>query len=99
MSMMDRLIREEARLIILRALDEQADRRLNSELLRLALESFGITKTREWVHEELRWLADLGAVAVVEAGTVRVASLTSKGADHVARRIVIEGVKRPSPEA
>lgn len=97
---MDRILREEARLVLLRALEEQPDGRLNSELLRQTLELYGITKSREWVHDELNWLGQMGAVSVVVAGSVRVASLTSKGADHVARRVVIEGVKRPSrPEA
>ena len=96
----DRIIREEARLVILRALEEQPDGRLNSALLQTTLESYGITKSRDWVHDELNWLAGMGAVALVSAGTVRVASLTAKGADHVGRRLVIEGVKRPSrPEA
>lgn len=89
-------LRAEARLILLRALEEQSDGRLNSELLRLALESYGITKSRDWVHDELNWLAEMGAVTVVVAGSVRVASLTAKGSDHVLRRVVIEGVKRPS---
>ncbi|SIP95859.1 hypothetical protein [Bosea sp. TND4EK4] len=93
---MDRIIREEARLVLLRALDEQPDGRLNSELLRQTLELYGITKSREWVHDELNWLGGMGAVSVLTAGTVRVASLTAKGADHVGRRLVIEGVKRPS---
>lgn len=95
---MDKIIREEARLIVLRALDEQADGRLNSELLRVTLEQFGITKSRDWVHDELNWLQEMGAVAVIVAGTVRVAALTNKGSDHVQRRVVIEGVKRPSRE-
>lgn len=95
---MDKIIREEARLIILRALDEQSDGRLNSELLRVTLEQFGITKSRDWVHDELNWLQEMGAVAVIVAGTVRVAALTNKGSDHVQRRVVIEGVKRPSRE-
>jgi hypothetical protein len=98
--MMDRLIREEARLVILRALEEQPDGRLNSELLRLTLESYGITKSRDWVHDELAWLRDMGTVTVLVAGTVRVASITAKGADHVGRRTIVEGIKRPSrPEA
>lgn len=92
----DRLVREEARLILLRALEEQPDGRLNSELLRLSLESYGITKSRDWVHDELNWLSGMGAVTVIVAGSVRVASLTDKGSDHVLRRTVIEGVKRPS---
>lgn len=97
---MDRIIREDARLIILKALVEQPDGRLNSDLLRETLSTFGISKSRDWVHDELRHLSELGAVKVHEIGTVRVAQITAKGGDHVARRIVIEGVKRPSmPEA
>jgi hypothetical protein len=94
---MDRIIRSEARLVILRELDSQPDGRLNSALLVAVLETFGITRSRDWLHEELRWLAEIGAVRVIEAGTVRVAEILAKGRDHVERRIVIEGVKRPSP--
>jgi len=96
---MDMIIRQDARLILLRALSEQADHRLNSELLRQTLESFGITRTRDWVHDELRWLADMRCVTVTDAGSVRVAALTLRGRDHVERRAVVEGVKRPGPEA
>lgn len=94
---MDRIIREDARLIILKALHEQSDGRLNSDLLRETLVAFGISKSRDWVHDELRHLADLGAVRVHEIGTVRVAEILGKGFEHVRRRIVIEGIKRPSP--
>ena len=96
MSGMDTIVREEARLIVLRTLAGESDQRLNSELLRRALEAFGISRTREWVHGELRHLEQLGAVTVVSAGTVLVAGLTSRGEDHVARRAVLDGVKRPS---
>jgi hypothetical protein len=97
---LDRIIREEARLILLKALAEQINGCLNSELLRRSLELFGITKTRAWVHDELAYLADMGAVRVVDAGTVRVATLTEKGQQHLDRVIAIDGVKRPSrPEA
>ncbi len=96
MSKMETIIREEARLIILRALEEQPDRRLNSSLLQMTLEGFAITKSRDWVHEELRWLKEIGAVTVEEVSSVRIATLTQKGSDHVTRHQVIEGVKRPS---
>lgn len=97
---LDLKIRQEARLVILRDLDAQPDGRLNSSLLVTVLEAYGITRSRDWVHDELRWLSEIGAVRVIDAGTVRVAELLAKGRDHVERRIVIEGVKRPSaPEA
>ncbi|MGD9769475.1 MAG: hypothetical protein AB7U62_17710 [Pseudolabrys sp.] len=93
---MDSIIRADARLIVLRTLAEQLDGRLNSELLRAALESFGIQRTRAWVHDELFYLEQMGAVAVTEAGSVRVATLLNKGQQHLDRQLVIEGVKRPS---
>ncbi|MBY6244121.1 hypothetical protein [Methylosinus sp. Sm6] len=97
---MDGVIREHARLIILRDLAEQPDRRWNSEALREDLEMrWAITRTRDWVHEELRFLEDMGAVARVKQASVQIASLTQKGLDHVEGRVVITGVKRPSPGA
>ncbi len=99
MSMSD-VIREHARLIILRDLAEQTDGRWNSEALREDLElRWAINRPREWVHEELRWLEMMGAVTLVATGSVLIAAITQKGLDHVERRIRIEGVKRPSPES
>lgn len=93
---MDRIIREEARLIILRALRDEPDQRLNTELLRRSLEQWGITRSREWVAGEVRHLEQIGAVTVAEAGSVLIASLARRGEDHVERRLVLDGVKRPS---
>lgn len=93
---MDKIIREESRLVILKALAEEPDRRLNSELLRRSLDAFGITRTRDWVHGEMRFLEQIGAIRVVEAGSVLVGELTRRGDDHVERRTVLDGVKRPS---
>lgn len=91
------IIREEARLIMLRELAKQASYSLNESLLQSTLETFGITKPRDWVREELRRMEDLGAVALSIAGSVMVATATPKGLDHVELRLVIEGIKRPSP--
>lgn len=91
-----RLIRQEARLIILQALAEQTNETLPSSLLVPALEMFGIFKERSWVHDELAWLEDAGAVTIIPSGTVKIATLNEKGRRHLDRHIVIEGVKRPS---
>jgi hypothetical protein len=97
MTDMDQIIREDARLIVLKALSEQTDERLNSSVLLEIIETYGwIRKTREWLHGELDWLAEMGAVKLTSAGSVKIATLTEKGAHHLERRIVIEGVKRPS---
>jgi len=91
--------REHARLIILRDLEEQSDRRLNSAMLQENLSlRWAINKTREWVHEELRFLAEMGGVTLLESASVLIATLTQKGLDHLEERVVITGVKRPSPK-
>lgn len=93
---MQELIQRDARLIMLRALAGEVNETLNSGVLDVQLRQFGVMQDRAWIHDELRWLAARGAVTLVEAGTVLVASLTEKGARHLRREIAIEGVKRPS---
>lgn len=94
----DRKMREDARLIILKALAEmQPDETLHSGYLQEAIATYGgIRKDREWVHDELSWLADRDAITVRRPGSVMIATLTEKGHRHLSREIVIEGVKRPS---
>jgi hypothetical protein len=94
---MREIIEREARLVILKELREQPNGSLNSALLQSTLEAFGIARSRDWVHYQLAALAEIGAVTTTDAGTVRVASITARGLDHVERRIVLESVKRPSP--
>jgi repressor of nif and glnA expression len=93
---MDTLIREDARLIMLKAISEQVDERLHSGYLAEELLRFGIDRPRDWVHSELDWMAEIGAVKLTKPGSVVVAMLTEKGARHLRRAIVIEGIKRPS---
>lgn len=94
---MSDIMREHARLIALRFLSEEPSGRANSATIQDEMaERWGITRSRDWVHAELRWLADVGAITVTEAGSVLVVALTARGIDHVERRIVIDGVKRPS---
>lgn len=90
---------EDARLVILRELARQTDGRLNDTILTAALDNFGHRRSRDWVRTQIGKLSELGAVTTVEAGTVRIASITRAGLDHVERRSVIDGVARPSPEA
>lgn len=92
-----RLIREQARLIVLKALAaEQNDETLNSDLIMPHLRRFGIRREREWLHGELDWLARMGAITLLTAGSIKVATLTEKGHQHLEREIAIEGIKRPS---
>lgn len=89
-------VRPDARLIILKALAAQTDERLHSGFIAEELIRFGIDRPREWIHGELDWLEQMGAVTLIRPGSVVVATLTEKGARHLRRAIVIEGVKRPS---
>lgn len=95
---MDRKMREDARLIVLKALAEmQPDETLHSGFLQEAIATYGgMRKDREWVHDELNWLADRGAITIRRPGSVIIATLTEKGHRHLNREIVIEGVRRPS---
>ena len=87
----------DARLVILRALADQTDGRLNETLLAATLETFGHRRSRDWVRTQMRALEDLGAVRLIAAGTdFLIAELTASGQDHVDRRTIIEGVARPS---
>ncbi|MBL4785100.1 MAG: hypothetical protein JKY49_06700 [Cohaesibacteraceae bacterium] len=92
-------INEDVRLVILRALYDQTDYKLNSAMIGLVLEGFGHTCSRDYIHNQLNWLScDTGAIVVEEISSVRIAKLTSIGRDHVERRRVLPGVERPSPE-
>ena len=93
---MAQLMREQARLIVLRALAKQEDETLNSDLILPELTLFGIRKDRVWLHQEMRWLADMGTITLIEAGTILVATLTERGGRHLRREIAIEGIQRPS---
>ena len=69
-------IREDARLIILKELGKQVDERLHSGHLSTAILAYGgIDRPREWVHGELDWLAEIGAVTLTKPGSVVIATL------------------------
>lgn len=88
----------EARLILLKELAAQTDYRLNDSILTSVLTTYGINKGRAYVRNQLNWLqGTAGAVRLVPAGTATIAELLEPGLDHVERRLVLEGVKRPSP--
>ncbi|MEN5278712.1 hypothetical protein ABE527_17420 [Brucella sp. TWI432] len=89
-------IREEARLIILKALAEQTNESLSSSLIEQVLARFAIHQDRPWIHQQLEYLRNMDAVTVIDAGSVKIATLADLGHRHLDRHIAIEGVKRPS---
>ena len=92
----DAIVRQEARLIILRALSQQPDYRASDSLLEPVLELYGIRRGRDFIRAELAWLAEAGTLTTETMGTTTIATLTHRGEDHVAHRVVLPGVKRPS---
>lgn len=92
----DEHLTKDARLVILRELAKQTDNRLNETILTAVLDTFGHRRSREWVRNQLRVLADIGAVTITEVGSIMIAELRRAGQDHVDRRTILEGVARPS---
>lgn len=88
--------RKDARLVILRALSEQNDGRLNETILTQILDAFGHRESREWVRTQIRALSDLGVLSFTEVADIMIAEIKQLGLDHVERRSIVEGISRPS---
>lgn len=88
---------EEVRLIILKALDGEQSKSLNDSLIEVALRTFGVMRSREYLRSQLAWLEAQGrAVKLTAAGSAIIAQLTRQGSDHLNRIQPIVGVKLPS---
>lgn len=85
------------RLVILRALEDVADGRLNETMIQRALDIFGYKMNRDKLRNHLRWLEERDAIRIEMAGGVlMVAEITRKGQDHVELRgDPLEGVALP----
>lgn len=91
------VMRREVRLIILRSLAEQQNRRMTSSALTLHMnEVFLLGWERPQVDQELDYLERMGAIKLVPAGSVRIAQLLRHGARHLAHDIIIPEVMRSS---
>ena len=91
------LLREDRRLVILRALEEDAGYSQNESVLQSVLQMFGHKMSRDQVRTELAWLAEQGLITLEHVATVDVATLTTRGEDVACGNITVPGVKRPSP--
>ena len=92
-------VQSHARLIILRTLVEDTSYSGNDSALTDVARLYGVDRGRDFIRAECRWLEGVGAVTVREVGGTLIVTATERGVDHVARRIIIDGVKRPSPGA
>lgn len=93
MNPMDRRIREEVRLIILRELNGQSNGRITSTALTGHLRDvWGIDREREWVEAEMAWMQEMGAIDIVSAGSVKIACLNETGRRHLRHARFIPGI-------
>ena len=90
---------EDRRLVILRILAELPTYRANSSLIGTLLSQWGHAPTRDQVKTDLTWLQEQGLLSVETLETVMLATLAERGADVVAGRAVVPGVKRPGAGA
>ena len=88
----------DARLLMLRELTQQIGARCNDAVLQYVLDVHGISRSRDWVRTQLRWLEEMGAVQLATAGSTLIATLRAFGRDHVERRALIDGVSPPPDE-
>lgn len=95
MSKFSEFIRPDQRLVILRLLSELPAYTSNSSVIAQLLSQFGHAMSRDQVKTEIWWLAEQGLLEVDEAESVLVVKLTERGADVVAGRTRVPGVKKP----
>lgn len=85
----------DARLFVLKELAAQTDGRLNIILLQRLLEQrYGINRSREWIETQLRKLAELDAIRLLDSA-VMIAQIARNGRDHLDGRSIVAGVTRP----
>ena len=87
---------EDRRLVILRLLNDQ--QAANDSALHAALTAIGHQIPRDTVREDMWWLHERALVHVEIVGQVYlVATITERGQNVAFGRVVVPGIKRPTP--
>lgn len=90
-------ITQEARLIILRELHRQSNRSMTSGAMQKYLrDGWMINRSRGWVEDQYEFLAERQAVRITPAGSVKIATLSPRGLEHLALQAFISGIDSPS---
>jgi hypothetical protein len=89
------VLAQDRRLVILRLLAEDLDRKLNTSILQDALDMVGHGCSRDCVETECAWLHEQGLVEAEAVGPVTVVRLTGRGQDVAEGKATVPGVKRP----
>lgn len=89
-------ISADARLYILRELAEQTDGRLYDKALQRVLDTHLIKRPLDWLRTQLSAMKDLDAIRIIKTEEIWIAELLPAGQNHLDRRIVLEGIARPT---
>lgn len=89
-------LKKDRRLVILRLLSEETDRKMNDRLLTKLVGKYGHAVSNDVIRNDLRGLAEIDAVIRTNVEGMVIAEITQTGEDHVAGRTILDGVERPS---
>ena len=92
------IVRDDQRLVILRALNEM-NGQANDSILQKVLASFGHNISRDKVKTHLHWLAENDLVTIETVLSTDVATITSRGHDVAKGYAQVPGVGVPRPGA
>ena len=92
---------EQARRLILEALEKDPDYEHNEEVIRGVLELYGHHFSRDKLRTELHWLAEQGLVGIEKTQhlDLLLVRLTARGEDVALGRTRVPGVARKLPPA
>lgn len=93
-----RILQEDRRYLILRALNDSKGYRASQLLLQSFIRSFGQDVSGDVVQGEIAWLEDQGLVRSEKAGQIITVQLLGPGADVAAGRATYPGVRQPTPD-
>lgn len=93
----ENVVNEDQRLIILRALAQDADYSMNEYILTRILKSFSHGVSQDKLRTELAWLEEQGLLTIDKSTGVYVCKLTNRGLSVAQGDTIAPGVRRPMP--
>lgn len=88
------MIKEQARLVILRSLTECRGE-ANDSILQSCLDVYGLKLSRDEVRTHIAWLEEQDLVTTAPVGGCVVVTIKGRGEDVAEGRAVVPGVKKP----
>lgn len=88
------MLKEQARLVILRSLTECRGE-ANDSILQSCLDLYGIKISRDEVRTHIAWLEEQDLITTETVAGCIVATINGRGEDVADGRAVVPGVKRP----